>query len=107
MPTFQDDFEEDRAPVGLETGCRERMLIFDQLASFLSNADLVIVATPMAGLRGLLVQLRHCHAPVAILPLGNRLCKSVAIIGFLPFLQTSSIAANPNPRGQTVLRHVS
>ena len=37
----------------------------DQLASFLSNADLVIVATPMAGLRGLLVQLRHCHAPVA------------------------------------------
>jgi glycerol-3-phosphate dehydrogenase (NAD(P)+) len=33
--------------------------------AILANADLVIVATPMAGLRGLLTELRHHPAPVA------------------------------------------
>jgi glycerol-3-phosphate dehydrogenase (NAD(P)+) len=32
---------------------------------WLHEADLVVVATPMAGLRALLTQLRDCRAPVA------------------------------------------
>ncbi len=35
------------------------------VAALADAADLVIVATPMAGLRGMLVQLRGCSAPVA------------------------------------------
>lgn len=37
----------------------------EQLAGFVAGADLVIVATPMAGLRGMLVNLSHCRVPVA------------------------------------------
>jgi glycerol-3-phosphate dehydrogenase (NAD(P)+) len=37
----------------------------DQLGSFVAEADLVIVATPMAGLRAMLAHLRHCRVPVA------------------------------------------
>src|SRR5690606_33371447 len=35
------------------------------VAALADRSDLVIVATPMAGLRGMLVQLRACTAPVA------------------------------------------
>ncbi|MDD5335584.1 MAG: NAD(P)-dependent glycerol-3-phosphate dehydrogenase [Rhodoferax sp.] len=37
----------------------------DHLASLVAGADLVIVATPMAGLRGLLTQLADCRLPLA------------------------------------------
>ncbi len=40
-------------------------------ASLVRGADLVVIATPMAGLRGLLAQIRECEAPVAWL------CKGV------------------------------
>ena len=35
------------------------------LAVLTASADLVVVATPMSGLRAMLVQLRDCQAPVA------------------------------------------
>lgn len=38
---------------------------FDQLSRLVFGADLVIVATPMAGLRDMLSHLRHCRVPVA------------------------------------------
>lgn len=37
----------------------------DQLGSLVADADLVIVATPMAGLRGMLAHLQTCRVPVA------------------------------------------
>ena len=48
------------------------------LAALVVDADLVIVATPMVGLRGMLHHIRDCQAPVAWLckgfePLGNSL----------------------------------
>ena len=35
------------------------------LAALVADADLVIIATPMVGLRGVLEYIRHCKAPVA------------------------------------------
>lgn len=37
----------------------------NQLDALVAHADLVIVATPMAGLRGMLTHLQHCRVPVA------------------------------------------
>jgi glycerol-3-phosphate dehydrogenase (NAD(P)+) len=40
-------------------------LPMDQLGPLINSADLLIVATPMAGLRGMLDRLRDCRMPVA------------------------------------------
>jgi glycerol-3-phosphate dehydrogenase (NAD(P)+) len=37
----------------------------DEIGALVRGADVVIVATPMAGLRAMLTQLRHCQVPVA------------------------------------------
>ena len=37
----------------------------DEIGALVRGADVVIVATPMAGLRAMLTQLRHCQMPVA------------------------------------------
>jgi glycerol-3-phosphate dehydrogenase (NAD(P)+) len=39
--------------------------LWPDLTAFVTDADLVVVATPMAGLRSMLSQLRGCRAPVA------------------------------------------
>jgi glycerol-3-phosphate dehydrogenase (NAD(P)+) len=51
--------------VGLPGSLRIDAQALPQWVSSLHSADLVIVASPMAGLRGVLTQLRGCHAAVA------------------------------------------
>ena len=53
------------------------------LAALVADADLVIIATPMVGLRGVLEYIRHCKAPVAWL------CK-----GFEPVRNDAKIDAD-------------
>lgn len=53
------------------------------LQALVEGADLVIVATPMAGLRGMLASLRHCSAPVAWLCKGFEAAKPNAAYGLL------------------------
>ncbi len=50
----------------------------DQFDRLMAGADLVIVATPMAGLRGMLAQLRACRVPVAWLCKGFEAATSTA-----------------------------
>ena len=51
------------------------------LAALVADADLVIIATPMAGLRSVLEYIRHCKAPVAWLCKGFEPERNVAKIG--------------------------
>jgi glycerol-3-phosphate dehydrogenase (NAD(P)+) len=51
--------------VGLPVDLALRAEPLSELAGLLAGHDAVIVATPMAGLRGLLTQLRDCPVPVA------------------------------------------
>lgn len=53
------------------------------MKSLLEGADLVIVATPMAGLRGMLASLRGCSVPVAWLCKGFETSKTGAPFGLL------------------------
>ena len=53
---------------------------FDRL---MSGVDLVVVATPMAGLRGMLAHLRNCRVPVAWLCKGFEAATSPASCGLL------------------------
>jgi glycerol-3-phosphate dehydrogenase (NAD(P)+) len=73
------------ASVRLESGGADR------LAPLAARQDLLIVATPMAGLREMLTQLRDCTAPVAWL------CK-----GF-----EASQAGQPGLHGHEILAHVA
>ena len=50
------------------------------LAALVADADLVIIATPMVGLRGMLEYIRHCKAPVAWLCKGFEPGRNVAKI---------------------------
>lgn len=54
-----------------------------QLAGLLSGADLVMVATPMAGLRTMLTLLRNCRVPVAWLCKGFEAASEPASVGLL------------------------
>jgi glycerol-3-phosphate dehydrogenase (NAD(P)+) len=51
--------------IGLPGGLRVSAQVLPDLVSTCSETDLVIVASPMVGLRGLLQQLQHCKASVA------------------------------------------
>lgn len=51
--------------IGLPSGLRVSAQVLPDLVSTCSETDLVIVASPMVGLRGLLQQLQHCKASVA------------------------------------------
>ena len=51
--------------VSLPTGLQISSQVLADLVSTCSETDLVIIGSPMAGLRGLLVQLQHCKASVA------------------------------------------
>lgn len=55
----------------------------DQLGNLMSDADLVIVATPMAGLRAMLVHLQACRVPVAWLCKGFEAAQSSESFGLL------------------------
>jgi glycerol-3-phosphate dehydrogenase (NAD(P)+) len=53
------------AGVALPTGLQISHQVLPELIATVQPSDLVILASPMAGLRGLLVQFRHCTAAVA------------------------------------------
>jgi glycerol-3-phosphate dehydrogenase (NAD(P)+) len=53
------------AGVALPPALRISALPLDQLDQLVAGADLLIVATPMAGLRGMLTHLRGCRMPLA------------------------------------------
>lgn len=55
----------------------------DQLGRLLSGTDMVIIATPMAGLRGMLALLRGCRVPVAWLCKGFEAAAAPASSGLL------------------------
>lgn len=55
----------------------------DQLGSLVAAADLVIVATPMAGLRAMLAHLRTCRVPVTWLCKGFEAASSSESFGLL------------------------
>ena len=55
----------------------------DALAALAADADLVIVATPMASLRGVLHPIRACKAPVAWLCKGFEPAQSPGAVGLL------------------------
>ena len=53
------------------------------VAALAASADLVIVATPMAALRGMLVQLRSCPVPVAWLCKGFEAAADAGFVGLM------------------------
>ena len=74
-------------PVNLEVGPYTAQSLVDQV----NYAQLVVIATPLAGLRDVLMQIQHCKAPVAWL------CKGVesaahAAHGLLPHEIQSQVA---------------
>lgn len=55
----------------------------DSFGALVNDADLVVLATPMAGLRTMLTQLRHCRVPVAWLCKGFEAAQSLESFGLL------------------------
>ena len=55
----------------------------DSFGRLIDGADLVIVATPMAGLRAMLAHLSGCRAPVAWLCKGFEVARSLETLGLL------------------------
>lgn len=55
----------------------------DSFGALVNDADLVVLATPMAGLRTILTQLRHCRVPVAWLCKGFEVAQSLESFGLL------------------------
>ncbi|MDO9167364.1 MAG: NAD(P)H-dependent glycerol-3-phosphate dehydrogenase [Rhodoferax sp.] len=64
----------------------------DQFGSLVSGADLVIVATPMAGLRAMLAHLQACRVPVAWLCKGFEAAQSSESFGLLAHEVQAQIA---------------
>ncbi|MDO8448913.1 MAG: NAD(P)H-dependent glycerol-3-phosphate dehydrogenase [Rhodoferax sp.] len=64
----------------------------DQFGSLVSDADLVIVATPMAGLRAMLFHLQACRVPVAWLCKGFEAAQSSESFGLLAHEVQAQIA---------------
>lgn len=69
--------------VALPVGLLLESSALASLADLTAQADLVIVATPMAGLRGMLAQVSNCQAPVAWLCKGFESAAASASIGLL------------------------
>ncbi|MBP6418032.1 MAG: NAD(P)-dependent glycerol-3-phosphate dehydrogenase [Giesbergeria sp.] len=58
-------------------------LVSGDMAALAAAADLVIVATPMAALRSVLTQLRHCRAPLAWLCKGFESTQGPGAVGLM------------------------